>query len=77
MLRGTEADGTSEEHPLLSFMGTASVARDMNAIPQMLWEAKLKYWGFSSEVSRRRICGLVSGKVERMVRDGNVDFEGG
>ena len=75
MLMGEEANATAEYHPLLSHVSTASVARDMAAILDLMGEPTLKYWGFSYGTYLGGVFArLFAERVERMVNDGNVNF---
>lgn len=75
MLGGVRGNVSSEEHPLLSYMSTASVARDMNEILRLMGEQNLSYWGFSYGTYLGGVfASLFPEKVARMVLDGNVNF---
>lgn len=76
MLMGEEANVTGEHHPLLSYISTASVASDLNEILRLMGEEKLKYWGFSYGTYIGGVfASMWPDKVERMVNDGNVNYE--
>lgn len=75
MLHGEEANATSEHHPLLSYISTTDVARDLAAILGLMGEPTLKYWGFSYGTYLGGVfASLFPDRVERMVNDGNVNF---
>ncbi|RYO81646.1 hypothetical protein DL764_009733 [Monosporascus ibericus] len=60
---------------LLSYLSTASHARDMLEILQQMGEVKLKYWGFSyGTILGGVFASMYPDKVERLVSDGNVDY---
>ncbi|KAI0153115.1 hypothetical protein GGR57DRAFT_503254 [Xylariaceae sp. FL1272] len=64
------------ESNLLHHISTASHARDMLEILNKLGHDKLKYWGFSyGTVLGGVFASLYPEKVERLVSDGNVDYE--
>ncbi|KAI1260403.1 hypothetical protein F5Y18DRAFT_256863 [Xylariaceae sp. FL1019] len=64
------------ESNLLHHISTASHARDMLEILNKLGHDKLKYWGFSyGTVLGGVFASLYPDKVERLVSDGNVDYE--
>ncbi|KAK0754340.1 TAP-like protein-domain-containing protein [Schizothecium vesticola] len=63
------------EGGLLRFSSTASSARDMREVMEQMGEKKLKYWGFSyGTVLGGTFAAMYPGLVERMVCDGNVDY---
>ncbi|KFY02207.1 hypothetical protein O988_02320 [Pseudogymnoascus sp. VKM F-3808] len=73
---GGMLDPTGAEHGVLSYIGTTSVARDMLEILMQMGEEKLKYWGFSyGTMLGGTFATLWPDKVERMVNDGNVNYE--
>ncbi|KFZ02270.1 hypothetical protein V500_00266 [Pseudogymnoascus sp. VKM F-4518 (FW-2643)] len=72
---GGTLDSTGAEHGVLSYVGTTSVARDMLEILTQMGEDKLKYWGFSyGTMLGGTFAALWPEKVERMVNDGNVNY---
>ena len=72
---GGTLDPTGAEHGVLSYVGTTSVARDMLEILTQMGEEKLKYWGFSyGTMLGGTFAALWPEKVERMVNDGNVNY---
>lgn len=75
MLGSVTANASSEEHPLLSYMSTASVARDLAEILKLMGKQNLKYWGFSYGTYLGGVfASLWPEKVDRMVLDGSVHF---
>ncbi|OBT56517.1 hypothetical protein VE04_04263 [Pseudogymnoascus sp. 24MN13] len=73
---GGTLDPTGAEHGVLSYVGTTSVARDMLEILTQMGEDKLRYWGFSyGTMLGGMFAALWPDKVERMVNDGNVNYQ--
>ncbi|KAK1829949.1 hypothetical protein QBC39DRAFT_412302 [Podospora conica] len=63
------------EGGLLRFSSTASSARDMREVMEQMGERRLRYWGFSyGTVLGGTFAAMYPGLVERMVCDGNVDY---
>lgn len=60
---------------LLSHLSTTTAARDMLEILQKSGHEKLRYWGFSyGTILGGVFAGLYPEKVDRLVSDGNVDY---
>ncbi|CAG8950556.1 hypothetical protein HYFRA_00002764 [Hymenoscyphus fraxineus] len=68
-------NNTSQLNPL-SYVSTASTARDMHELMSQLKLDKIKYWGFSyGTYLGLTFASLFPEAVERMVLDGNVEAE--
>ncbi|KAK4462932.1 Alpha/Beta hydrolase protein [Cladorrhinum samala] len=64
------------EEGILAHSSTAYHARDMLEILEQMGEQRLKYWGFSyGTVLGGTFAAMYPDKVERMVNDGNVDYQ--
>ncbi|KAI0886433.1 alpha/beta-hydrolase [Annulohypoxylon maeteangense] len=62
--------------PLLSHISTVSHARDLFEIMHQAGQDKLKYWGFSyGTILGGVFAAMYPDKVERLVSDGNVDYQ--
>ncbi|KAH7029557.1 Alpha/Beta hydrolase protein [Microdochium trichocladiopsis] len=65
-----------QETRLLEHIGTASHARDMLEILDQMGYDKLRYWGFSyGTVLGGYFASMYPDRVERLVSDGNVDYQ--
>ncbi|KAK3989955.1 TAP-like protein-domain-containing protein [Cladorrhinum sp. PSN332] len=69
-------DDLGAEEGILAHSSTAYHARDMLEILEQMSESTLKYWGFSyGTVLGGTFAAMWPDKVERMVNDGNVDYQ--
>ncbi|KAH8812707.1 TAP-like protein-domain-containing protein, partial [Xylogone sp. PMI_703] len=60
----------------LSFVSTTSAARDMLEILHKTGHEKIRYWAFSyGSVLGGMFASMYPDKIDRMVNDGNVDYE--